>query len=104
MTANNVFYVVLSIVSVLVTGVLVPLLKQKYGKEKFTFQILEECSVEELDEKESYYIKKFNCVIPNGYNVVDYSEGNHTLYSYYGKDVLDSISFPQGNRLDTQTI
>lgn len=34
MTANNIFYVVLSIVSVLVTGVLVPLLKQKYGKEK----------------------------------------------------------------------
>lgn len=36
MTANNIFYVVLSIVSVLVTGVLVPLLKQKYGKEKVT--------------------------------------------------------------------
>lgn len=34
MTANNIFYIVLSIVSVLVTGVLVPLLKQKYGKEK----------------------------------------------------------------------
>ena len=34
MTANNIFYVVLSIVSVLVTGVLVPLLKQKYGREK----------------------------------------------------------------------
>ena len=34
MTANNIFYVVLSIVSVLVTGVLVPLLRQKYGKEK----------------------------------------------------------------------
>lgn len=34
MIANNIFYVVLSIVSVLVTGVLVPVLKQKYGKEK----------------------------------------------------------------------
>lgn len=34
MTAGNIFYVVLSIVSVLVTGVLVPVLKQKYGKEK----------------------------------------------------------------------
>ena len=34
MTANSIFYVVLSIVSVLVTGVLVPLLKQKYGREK----------------------------------------------------------------------
>lgn len=34
MTASNIFYVVLSIVSVLITGVLVPLLKQRYGREK----------------------------------------------------------------------
>lgn len=34
MNASNIFYVILSIVSVLITGVLVPLLKQKYGKEK----------------------------------------------------------------------
>ncbi|UHR03234.1 phage holin family protein [Peptoniphilus sp. GNH] len=34
MSASNIFYVVLSIVSVLITGVLVPLLKQKYGREK----------------------------------------------------------------------
>ena len=32
--ANNIFYVILSIVSVLITGVLIPLLKQKYSKEK----------------------------------------------------------------------
>ena len=36
MTANNIFYVILSIVSVLIAGVLIPLLKQKYGKEKVT--------------------------------------------------------------------
>ncbi len=34
MNINNIFYVILSIVSVLITGVLIPLLKQKYGKEK----------------------------------------------------------------------
>lgn len=34
MTVNNIFYVVLSIISVLITGVLIPLLKQKYGNEK----------------------------------------------------------------------
>ena len=31
---NNIFYVVLSIISVLITGILIPYLKQKYGKEK----------------------------------------------------------------------
>lgn len=30
----DIFYVVLSIISILVTGVVIPLLKQKYGKEK----------------------------------------------------------------------
>lgn len=32
--ANNIFYVNLSIISVLITGVLIPLLKQKYSREK----------------------------------------------------------------------
>lgn len=32
--ANNIFYVILSIISVLITGVLIPLLKQKYSREK----------------------------------------------------------------------
>lgn len=36
MNAVNIFYVILSIVSVLITGVLVPLLKQKYGRDKIT--------------------------------------------------------------------
>ncbi len=31
---NNIFYVVFSIVSVLITGVLIPYLKQKYSKDK----------------------------------------------------------------------
>ena len=36
MTVNNIFYVILSIISVLITGILIPLLKQKYGNEKMT--------------------------------------------------------------------
>lgn len=34
MNINNIFYVVLSIVSVIVTGIIIPLLKQKYGQDK----------------------------------------------------------------------
>lgn len=34
MNAVNIFYVILSIVSVLITGVLIPYLKQKYGRNK----------------------------------------------------------------------
>lgn len=31
----------------------------KYGNDNFTFSILEECSIEQLNEKERYYIDKF---------------------------------------------
>ncbi|WP_071026385.1 phage holin [Peptoniphilus raoultii] len=34
MSLNNIFYVVLSIVSVIVTGIIIPVLKQKYGQDK----------------------------------------------------------------------
>ena len=38
-----------------------------FGVDNFDFEILEECSQEELDEKEQYYINKFNS-IEEGYN------------------------------------
>lgn len=44
---------------------------RKYGKDIFILSILCECKIEELDEKEKYYIHKFNSVVPNGYNILD---------------------------------
>lgn len=64
---------------------------KKYGKENFSFQILEECLEEELDEKEIFYIEKFNCIVPNGYNVKDYIEHNETIFGYYDKNTFDLI-------------
>lgn len=34
MTVNNIFYIILSIISILISGILIPLLKQKYGQQK----------------------------------------------------------------------
>ena len=42
---------------------------RKYGVENFSFEIIEECNLEELDELEKKYIAKFNSVVPNGYNI-----------------------------------
>lgn len=42
---------------------------RKYGLENFKFEILEHCQIHELNEKEIYYIKFYNSLIPNGYNV-----------------------------------
>ena len=38
-----------------------------YGAEAFSFEIIEECSVEMLDELERFYIREFNS-LDNGYN------------------------------------
>lgn len=43
---------------------------KKYGIDNFTFEILEECSQEELNEKEIYYIVFYNSTTDgNGYNL-----------------------------------
>lgn len=47
---------------------------RKYGIENFNFEIIEECKVEELNEKEKYYIQLFNSLIPNGYNILGETE------------------------------
>lgn len=33
--------------------------------------MLEECLIEELNEKERYYIKYFNTLFPNGFNLTE---------------------------------
>jgi group I intron endonuclease len=42
----------------------------KYGKDNFNFEILEQCSQEDLNEKERYYINKLNTK-QKGYNIAD---------------------------------
>lgn len=41
---------------------------RKYGLDNFCFEIVEECSINELNEKERYYIQHYNSLVPNGYN------------------------------------
>lgn len=36
---------------------------KKYGIKNFSFEILEECTTQELDEKEKYWIKYYNTYI-----------------------------------------
>lgn len=38
------------------------------NENDFTFEIVEYCDKEFLDEREQFYIKKFNTLYPNGYN------------------------------------
>lgn len=42
---------------------------RKYTIQNFKFEILEECDLNKLNEKEIYYIEKYNTIQPNGYNI-----------------------------------
>jgi group I intron endonuclease len=42
---------------------------RKYGFENFVFEILEECTPNQLDEREIYYIAKLQAFGTNGYNL-----------------------------------
>lgn len=41
---------------------------KKYGEFNFSYEIIEECSKEKLNEREIYWIQYYNSMIPNGYN------------------------------------
>ena len=51
---------------------------RKYGKDNFTWEIIDKCSTpENLNGKEEYWIKELNSLVPNGYNLQ--SGGNNYL-------------------------
>ena len=54
---------------------------RKYGKDNFKFEIIENCLPKDLDEKEKYYIKKYNTITPNGYNIT-YGGNQGLKYDY----------------------
>ena len=49
---------------------------RKYGVENFKLDILEQCTQEELDEKEQFWIANLNSLTPNGYNILPGGQGN----------------------------
>jgi group I intron endonuclease len=42
---------------------------QKYGREHFTYKIVER-QIENYNEREKYWIEKYNSIAPNGYNLL----------------------------------
>jgi len=41
----------------------------KYGSENFTIEVIKECNIYELNYYEEHYIKLYNTLSPNGYNL-----------------------------------
>lgn len=64
----------------------------KYGIENFTFEVLEECKVVELSEKEKYYVDLFDAY-HNGYNMTaggeDFHGESHPGHKLDKEDIID---------------
>ena len=43
---------------------------RKYGIQNFTFEVIEECDENKLDDLEIKYIKEYDSLVPNGYNIL----------------------------------
>lgn len=68
---------------------------RKYGKENFDILILEECTLDNLYDREKYYIEKYNS-FKNGYNETRGGDGvscnieeNHPNHKLLKEDVID---------------
>lgn len=49
---------------------------KEYGIENFAIDVVEECkTLDELNEREMFWIAYYNCKVPNGYNLTDGGEG-----------------------------
>lgn len=62
-----------------------------FGKENFSFEILEECSIEQLSQEEAKYIAFYDTVFPKGYNIMEYSGTNYTSYPFYPKETWETV-------------
>lgn len=64
---------------------------QKIGKNFFTFEIIEECPLLELDNREIYWIKYYNSIFPNGYNCTEGGNSSNSNYGYISQSLLLQI-------------
>jgi group I intron endonuclease len=63
---------------------------RKYGLENFEFTILEECSISELDDKEQFYIDKYNSIL-QGYNQARVGQGGTKLTPRQVLEIIEEL-------------
>jgi hypothetical protein len=51
-----------------------------FGKDNFIYEIIEECSMDKLIEREHYWTEYYNCYEPKGYNKAKNSQLITTVY------------------------
>ena len=71
-----------------------------FGIDNFSFEVIEECTIEELNEKEEYWIKYYNSQ-EDGYNITSGGDCTGKLSS---DDVKNIIKLLQEKRIDNYEI
>lgn len=74
---------------------------EKYGKDKFSIELLCTCPDEELDRIEQKYIEEYNTLVPNGYNLRE--GGNTTRHSAETKEKISKSLLLNTNRINSRT-
>lgn len=69
----------------------------RYGVENFTIEEIEECDVEQLDEREIYWIAQYNSY-GDGYNCTGGGEGGIKDYREHIDEIIER--YQAGERLD----
>ena len=72
---------------------------RKYGIENFSFEVLEECDISDLDEKEIYYIAQYQTYGKNGYNQ-NHGGSQATHYNKLSDDLVSQIIIRLKTSLD----
>jgi len=65
---------------------------KKYGIDNFTFEVLIICFDEERYKFEIEYIKKYNSIAPNGYNLTKGGEGGGFYGKKHSQETIDKIT------------
>ncbi len=66
-----------------------------YQKETFEVSLIRTCAKDELNDLEQHYIKEYNTLYPNGYNL---TRGGKTLYVNTGEEVSCLETLEPGKR------
>ena len=61
-----------------------------YGENSFSVDVLEECTIQNVDEREVYYIKTFDTQVKNGYNLDGGGRSNRLISDITRKKLSDN--------------
>ncbi len=76
---------------------------KKYGLNNFSFEIIEECSVDELDNREIYWIEYYNSY-NNGYNETLGGSNRKAWLKINNEQLQEIISYLQNTNISQQEI